>query len=75
MTQAQYDQCLEAWTEREATAEAMIPLIATASRIAAGKTVNATAILEPKILKSVCGIDFQNSMELLRLSEENASAK
>ncbi|MEH6388287.1 MAG: glyceraldehyde-3-phosphate dehydrogenase [Pseudomonas profundi] len=27
MTQAQYDQCLEAWTEREATAEAMIPLI------------------------------------------------
>ncbi len=27
MTQAHYDQCLEAWTEREATAEAMIPLI------------------------------------------------
>ncbi len=27
MTQAQYDECLEAWTEREATAEAMIPLI------------------------------------------------
>jgi glyceraldehyde 3-phosphate dehydrogenase len=27
VTQAQYDECLEAWTEREATAEAMIPLI------------------------------------------------
>jgi len=27
VTQAHYDQCLEAWTEREATAEAMIPLI------------------------------------------------
>ena len=27
MTQAQYEQCLENWTDREATAEAMIPLI------------------------------------------------
>ena len=27
MTKAQYDQCLENWTDREATAEAMIPLI------------------------------------------------
>jgi glyceraldehyde 3-phosphate dehydrogenase len=27
VTQAQYDQCLENWTDRESTAEAMIPLI------------------------------------------------
>ncbi|MDX9686602.1 glyceraldehyde-3-phosphate dehydrogenase [Halopseudomonas formosensis] len=27
MTQAQYEQCLDNWTDREATAEAMIPLI------------------------------------------------
>jgi len=27
VTQAQYEQCLENWTDREATAEAMIPLI------------------------------------------------
>ncbi|SDS38910.1 glyceraldehyde 3-phosphate dehydrogenase [Halopseudomonas litoralis] len=27
MTQAKYDECLENWTDREATAEAMIPLI------------------------------------------------
>ncbi|GAA6130450.1 glyceraldehyde-3-phosphate dehydrogenase [Halopseudomonas sabulinigri] len=27
MTQAQFEQCLESWTDREATAEAMIPLI------------------------------------------------
>ena len=27
MTQAQFEQCLENWTDREATAEAMIPLI------------------------------------------------
>ena len=27
MTQAQYEQCLDSWTDREATAEAMIPLI------------------------------------------------
>lgn len=27
MTQAQFDQCLQSWTDREATAEAMIPLI------------------------------------------------
>ena len=27
MTQANFEQCLEAWTDREATAEAMIPLI------------------------------------------------
>lgn len=27
MTQAQYEHCLENWTDREATAEAMIPLI------------------------------------------------
>ena len=27
MNQAQYEQCLENWTDRESTAEAMIPLI------------------------------------------------
>jgi len=27
VTQAQFEQCLESWTDREATAEAMIPLI------------------------------------------------
>jgi hypothetical protein len=41
----------------------------------AGKMVRPASILEARILKSDCGIDFQNSMALFRPSALKASAK
>ena len=63
------------WGATTEAIAAMMPVITNARNTSAGSTVRPATSLLIRMVKSLCGIDFQNNIELLRQSALNASAK